>query len=361
MKHRFGIIKRPWGVYYSKDKQTGQQESLGTRNKAEAAELLNAKNEAHQQPMLNWAKARTYLSATDPEAMNRDWRYVMEQMMKTKAGPTKDRLARAIKDKAFESLKPLPLVETRSQHFLRVLQEGTVSTNAFLRKIHNFALDMNWLMGPVIPKRAWPKVVHKQQRGITRDEHERIIAREPNDERRAYYQLCWYLGGSQTDMARLCAENINGSEKVIVYNRVKNGKLCKIRFGVDAEAVLLTRPRHGLLFPYLASVRECDRATEFKQRCRGLGIAGVSLHSYRYGWAERAMECGFAERYAQAALGHGSKAVHRAYAKKADVTIPALEDAEKEHAEQKLIRVAFQAAPGMTGDISVPELAGRTI
>jgi hypothetical protein len=25
-----------------------------------------------------------------------------------------------------------------------------------------------------------------------------------------------------------------------------------------------------------------DRATEFKQRCRQLGIKGVTLHSYRY-------------------------------------------------------------------------------
>lgn len=53
MKHRFGLIKRPWGIFYSKDRQAGQQESLGTRNRAEATELLNAKNEAHQQPMLN--------------------------------------------------------------------------------------------------------------------------------------------------------------------------------------------------------------------------------------------------------------------------------------------------------------------
>ena len=33
-------------------------------------------------------------------------------------------------------------------------------------------------------------------------------------------------------------------------------------------------------------------------------------------WAERAKTCGYPERFAQAALGHNSKAVHRAYAKK---------------------------------------------
>jgi hypothetical protein len=40
-------------------------------------------------------------------------------------------------------------------------------------------------------------------------------------------------------------------------------------------------------------------------------IAGVSLHSYRYAWAERALKCGFPERFAQQALGYNSKAMHQ--------------------------------------------------
>jgi hypothetical protein len=35
------------------------------------------------------------------------------------------------------------------------------------------------------------------------------------------------------------------------------------------------------------------------------------------------------ERFAQAALGHNSKAIHRAYAKKAVIIVPSLEDYEK--------------------------------
>jgi len=76
-------------------------------------------------------------------------------------------------------------------------------------------------------------------------------------------------------------------------------------------------------------VRSGDRATEFKQRCDGLGIKGISLHSYRYAWAQRAKQAGYPERYAQVALGHNSKAVHAAYARDAVVTIPALEEFEK--------------------------------
>ena len=45
-------------------------------------------------------------------------------------------------------------------------------------------------------------------------------------------------------------------------------------------------PSEGVLFPYLSRVRAEDRATEFASRCRQLGISGVTLHSYRYAWAE---------------------------------------------------------------------------
>jgi len=65
------------------------------------------------------------------------------------------------------------------------------------------------------------------------------------------------------------------------------------------------------------------------QTCWQLGIKGVTLHSYRYAWAERAKTAGYPERFAQEALGHNSKAVHRAYAKKAQMKIPSLEDYEK--------------------------------
>ena len=103
-----------------------------------------------------------------------------------------------------------------------------------------------------------------------------------------------------------------------------------IRFASEIEAILKRSPTVGPFFPYLRTVRAGDRATEFRQRCDGLEIAGVSLHSYRYAWAERALKCGYPERFAQQALGHNSKAVHHAYSKHAEVTVPSLDDWEKE-------------------------------
>jgi integrase len=65
-----------------------------------------------------------------------------------------------------------------------------------------------------------------------------------------------------------------------------------------------------------------------------MGIAGVSQHSYRYAWAERALKSGFPERFAQQALGHNSKAVHRAHAEHAEVTVPSLDDWERDWREK---------------------------
>lgn len=99
---------------------------------------------------------------------------------------------------------------------------------------------------------------------------------------------------------------------MISYTRKKTGESACVRFDDEVEQVLRSRPGSGPLFPNLRRVREADRATEFKQRCRGLAIEGVTLHSYRYAWAERAKTSGYPERFAQAAHGHNSKAVHRA-------------------------------------------------
>jgi hypothetical protein len=42
------------------------------------------------------------------------------------------------------------------------------------------------------------------------------------------------------------------------------------------------------------------------------------------------LKCGFLERFAQQTLNHNCKAVHRAYAKHAEVNVPSLADWEKD-------------------------------
>ena len=103
----------------------------------------------------------------------------------------------ALQEKAFDLIRERPLIDTRAEHFLRVLQAGAVSTNNYLRRFHNFALALQWLPWPILPKAHWPAVRYGERRAITREEHARIMKREPNAEFRAFYECCWHLGGAQ--------------------------------------------------------------------------------------------------------------------------------------------------------------------
>lgn len=329
------MIRRETGIYYTFDRVTGKRESLGTKDCEAAARLLAAKNEAlKQQTIVNLQLARVYLSASDPQTTQRTWSTVFEEVVKAKTGASRIRWERAAKDKAFEPIRNLPLFETRAEDLLRALARGTVATNVFLRRFHNFALDMNWLVVPVVPKKQWPKIRFKEKRAITWDEHLKIIDREQNPERRAFYELLWHLGGAQSDIANLRAEDIDWRDQVISFTRQKlRGRVVEpvqISFGSYLAAILGKLPRTGLLFPNLAPMTAGHRATEFRRICRRAGITErLTLHCYRYAWAERAKKAGMPERFAMQALGHNSPAMHRAYARKAHVKVPALEDYEK--------------------------------
>jgi hypothetical protein len=150
MKNRL-ILFRRGGIYYCEDTTTHKQTSLRTRDLAEANTLLHARNESARQPALNLQLARTYLSAGDPLTAARTWQQVMEQIVETKnAGPTRERWEAAIKDQAFDPIRDCKLVETSAEKLLDVLKRGSVSTNVYLRRIHNYALDMNWLAWSVM-------------------------------------------------------------------------------------------------------------------------------------------------------------------------------------------------------------------
>ncbi len=330
MKLRYLLFRKKSGIYFLEDRQTKKQESLRTRDRVAAHRIFNARNEAYVQPAINMQIARAYLSASDPQVVQRTWQRAMEEIVKTKQGATQERWQRAIKDKALDPIRSLTLIKTQAEHLLNALSRGTVSTNVHLRKLHNFCMDMSWLPWPILPKKRWPKVIFRERRAIMLDEHQRIIAAEVNAERRVFYQLCWHLGASQGDIADLQAEDVDWKDHTIGFVRKKTKVCVIVHLGRDTLNILSDLPSEGPLFPYMSRVRSGDRATEFKQRCRQLGIEGVSLHSYRYAWAERAKVVGYPERFAQEALGHNSKAVHRAYAKKAQMKLPSLEDYEKQ-------------------------------
>ena len=351
MKKLYRMFRRR-SRYYIENVETRQQASLGTSNHAEAVRLWAAKNEAAQSPRLNLALARAYLSAHDQRMVERTWHDVMSEILARTKPKSKERYERAVREGAFDPLRARTLIETTSEDFLTVLRNGTKSTNHFLRRLHNLALGLGWLPAHVLAPKLWPAVKAAVRRGITLTEHRLIIASEKNEERRAYYELLWETGGSQTDIVNLRAENILWGQGIICYARCKlkpSAPPAQLAIGPRLAELLRSLPSKGALFPNWSNVPETARAAEFSRRCRVAGVKGVSLHCYRYAWAERAQAAGYPERYAQTALGHGSRAVHRFYAKQARVICPSLE-----HYENKM--VSFPG--GSVGGESAP--AGDT-
>jgi integrase len=320
---------------YCKDTDTGARPSLHTKDRKEAERLVKHKNEALETPHINRKIGMAYMSAADPELATRIWDDVMTAIMWDKTGPNLRRYETAYKDNAFKRIKRKVVVTTLPDDFMAALRAGGVATNVYLRRYQNYALGMGWLPVPILPKAMWPKIKHKEKRSTTWEEHCRIIAREGNPERRDFYELCWHFGGSQSDIAGLQSTDFDYEHHSFAYDRLKTGNMGGMRIGDKAWAVIMRRPKEGPLFPYLITVREADRATEFKQRCQGLGIEGITLHSYRYAWAERSADNGYPERYAQRALGQNSKIIHRAYAKKAQGQLPSLEEYEEAHRKAK--------------------------
>jgi len=255
-------------------------------------------------------------------------------MMKGYTGATAVRWGKFRRSAPLRMLENLPIYLTEANHLLAVLdhKKAGVSTNVWLRILHNRALDLGWLLAPVMAKRAWPKIKYGQRRSITAEKHDKIVASELMPDYSLFFQLLWETGGSQSDVAYLNAEDVNWSTRRLHYSRRKlankGGGQASLVVGARLEAVLKQLPLSGPLFPRLRLLSEDERASHFRKVCLRVDISGVTLHSYRYAWAERAFAAGMPEREAQAHLGHGSKAVHWAYAQGAEVVSLPLEHYE---------------------------------
>ena len=101
---------------------------------------------------------------------------------------------------------------------------------------------------PILPKAVWPKAQHKEKRAITFAEHQKIIEREHNPATRAFFQLLWSLGGSQSDVATLTAEDVDLNSRTVSYRRRKTGVPALVSFGNEVAEVLNSLPaarHHG--------------------------------------------------------------------------------------------------------------------
>jgi integrase len=326
MKSAYWLFKRG-KVFYAEDTRSGQQMSLKTSDRGEAERLIAAKNETAGKGQLALAVGQVYINSIDPALLTRTWNDVMEVMSQRGGENTQARTRRAMACSAFDCIRGRGIHETTGGDFLTVLKDKKRSTSHYLKLLQTMAINLGWLTGRVIlPKQCWPRTTPRPKRAITWDEHQMIMQAEKNSERRLFYDTLWETGASQSDAANLCREDVDPTHGVLAYHRAKTGTQASIKIGARFKKILKQLPAKGSLFPKVSTLDSVARSAEFHRRCRLLGFKGVSLHSYRYAWAERAFAVGYPERFAQAALGHDSRAIHHAYARQARVVCPPLEN-----------------------------------
>jgi hypothetical protein len=120
---------------------TGKQTSLRTKDETEARSLLNARNEAQRQPVLNLHLARAYLTASDPAFVERTWQTVMAQLQARGKESNRERYATVFKSPALDGLRHKKLLETTADDFFAVFKCGNASTICFLKRLHHLGLE----------------------------------------------------------------------------------------------------------------------------------------------------------------------------------------------------------------------------
>lgn len=293
---KYRLYRRRNGNFYWQENESKKQGTLRTTERREAERLLNAMNESHREPMLNLNLARAYLVAHDPKMATRTWQEVMDEMATHGIPTTHERCARGFRSKAYNPIRNKPLAQTTAAELLAILHANGNCVGHYLRRLHNLVVDLGWLAWPILAKRAWPKIQSKSKRAITAEEHAAVIASEQNPERRAYYELLYETGAAQTDAANLTTKAIDWKNGILVYRRKKLGPFsepARLTIGRKLRELLTSRSGYDDLFPNIkrSSANHCS--AEFRRRCRVARIDGVSLHSYRHAWAQRAKACGY--------------------------------------------------------------------
>ena len=127
MKNRFTLFRRN-KVYYFEDREAKVQKSLGTKNLDEARKIVQAKNDAVHQPMMNLVMAKTFLAAQDPKMILRTWTDVFDRFVDRANEVTAIRHERVVRTKAMQFLEPKRLIETTADDLLAAIKLGPNST-----------------------------------------------------------------------------------------------------------------------------------------------------------------------------------------------------------------------------------------
>jgi hypothetical protein len=138
-------------------------------------------------------------------------------------------------------------------------------------------------LGGVAWKHSWTAGATRGRfrgRAITEEEHRKILAHEPNRERRNFYEFCWQSGGRQNDIASLNAEGVNWDSGLVMHGPSKTGAGMFTQCDQEVKALFATLPRTGPLVPILKNCSASVRADYFKRACFAKRCI-LRLHSLR--------------------------------------------------------------------------------
>ena len=158
--------------------QNGQQETLHTKNRTEATRLCDALNATGCLAGYDLQVAYADVVVSSSRVLDRTWQEAVDFIIaRETTRSTRHRWQRFSKDQALASLWKLRVVETPAHQLLTRLKKGTASTNMYLRRLHDFAFDMNWLPWPILTGKLWPRVEHGKKPAARLDpSFERILS-----------------------------------------------------------------------------------------------------------------------------------------------------------------------------------------
>src|SRR6266480_761205 len=121
MKTRYRLIRRGvrGGAFYCVDNNTGKRTSLRTGSEDEARQIVEAKNQAERQPVLNLQIAKAYLAGTDNGITTRTWQHAIDALTNSKQGANQHRWRNALSFAAVFLLLPQVIIETQGEQLLK--------------------------------------------------------------------------------------------------------------------------------------------------------------------------------------------------------------------------------------------------
>lgn len=358
-------IKRPYklwkrgdreGVYYIKPKNGGPWKSTGSKDKDKAIEWADAECgcDDNENAMHHKKVAEAHLMKCNPEWVTNTWDAIAQRAINAprqigkvgkKRASTVITMTSYWNGKRWDNIRHKRCIDTVAADFEKSLKGAGLGLIEFGQLLHNHATDHNLIPYPVMGKKCWPRAIRKNMsRALTEEDHRTLLkhiqdpqlapfkrASERNlpttpkqwrDEWENWFWFLWWTGASNKDAANIRAEDIDWKANCIKFSRTKTSTKSTVAIGQSLRTLLKKLPTKGYLFPCLQNMTTSNRSRTFRILADWCGLEKVTLHGYRFGWAERAKETGMTTEDRMASLGHKTPQMAAHYDEGADY-IPA--------------------------------------